>query len=198
LAGVFGLVAFALLWGYYIFFETLWNGQSPGKRWVGLRVIAHDGTPIGVSATLIRNLVRIVDFLPLYYGIGVVTMFIDRQSRRLGDFAAGTLVVYERGAITLEHLERATEQLEVALTRHDQAPGSGYPRLSLQRLQNRHVTLARSFLSRQPDLHNREQLAVLLAQKLQSAMELPVRALSYTDAISLLEAVAGHIRKPVD
>jgi uncharacterized RDD family membrane protein YckC len=74
-----GLISFALFWGYYIFFEMIWNGQSPGKRWVGLRVIRADGTPITLVETIIRNLVRLVDFLPAYYGVGVVTMFVNGE-----------------------------------------------------------------------------------------------------------------------
>src|SRR5262249_22782148 len=108
LLGLFGLIAFAILWGYYIFFELLWNGQSPGKRRMGLRVLRMDGTPITLSESIIRNLVRLVDFLPAYYGVGVVVMFIDGQSRRLGDLAAGTVVVHDRAAVTLESLAAAS------------------------------------------------------------------------------------------
>jgi len=96
---IFGLVTAIFYWGYYVYFEMLWNGQSPGKRWVGLRVIRSDGTPITLSESLIRNLARLVDFLPVAYGIGIITMFIDKQSRRLGDLAAGTLVVQDRAPI---------------------------------------------------------------------------------------------------
>src|SRR5258706_12013278 len=107
LLGLFGLLSFAFLWAYYIFFEMLWNGQPPGKRWVGLRVLRLDGTPITLSESIIRNLVRLVDFLPAYYGVGVVAMFISSQSRRLGDLAAGTVVVHDRAAVTLESLAAA-------------------------------------------------------------------------------------------
>ena len=58
---IFGLVAFLMLWGYYIFFEMRWNGSSPGKRVTGLRVIRRDGTPITLSESIIRNLIRLVD-----------------------------------------------------------------------------------------------------------------------------------------
>jgi uncharacterized RDD family membrane protein YckC len=109
---LFGLIAFAFLWGYYVFFEMKWNGQSPGKRKVGLRVIRTDGMPITLTESLIRNLVRLVDFLPTYYGLGVVTMFINEQARRLGDLAAGTVVIHDRAHITLENLDA-----EAALSR---------------------------------------------------------------------------------
>ncbi|NEP84537.1 MAG: RDD family protein, partial [Okeania sp. SIO3B3] len=100
LAG-FGLLAFVLFWGYYIGFELFWNGQSPGKWMMGLRVLRTDGSPISLAEALIRNLVRLVDFMPAFYGVGVVTMFINAQARRMGDLAANTLVVYDQDAITL-------------------------------------------------------------------------------------------------
>ncbi|MDQ2806832.1 MAG: RDD family protein [Chloroflexota bacterium] len=102
--GVLTVLGFVVLWGYYVFFETLWNGQTPGKRLTHLRVVRAAGSPITFWEVLIRNLVRIVDFLPLGYGIGVLTMFVNGRSRRLGDFAAGTLVVREGSAVTLPQL----------------------------------------------------------------------------------------------
>jgi uncharacterized RDD family membrane protein YckC len=98
------ILGFLILWGYFLAFEMAWNGQSPGKRVIGLRVVREGGRPITFVASAIRNLVRLVDFLPLFYGIGVVAMFCDRRARRLGDLAAGVLVVRERGDVTLESL----------------------------------------------------------------------------------------------
>jgi len=94
-AGVgFVLIAWFLLeWFYPVVFEVLGNGQTPGKRAFGLRVINRDGTPIGWGASLIRNLLRVVDFLPFFYVTGVISMLCSRDFQRLGDLAAGTLVV---------------------------------------------------------------------------------------------------------
>ncbi|MGY6518153.1 MAG: RDD family protein [Lysobacteraceae bacterium] len=92
--GLFLLALFALLWLYPVLFEVLWNGQTPGKRMMGLRVVAADGVPVGWVASAARNLLRTVDMLPLFYGAGVVTSLIDGRCRRLGDLAAGTLVVH--------------------------------------------------------------------------------------------------------
>lgn len=100
-------LSFLILWGYYIAFELAWSGQTPGKRLLGLRVVREGGRPITFLAAAIRNVVRLADFLPLMYGLGVVVMFADRRARRLGDFAAGTLVVRERGGVTLASLTRA-------------------------------------------------------------------------------------------
>ncbi len=89
------LVVFCINWGYYAIFESLWKGQTPGKRWAGIRVIKDSGRPINAFEAIARNLVRAVDFLPLFYGVGVVTMLLNAKNRRLGDYVAGTIVVHE-------------------------------------------------------------------------------------------------------
>ncbi len=104
LIALYALLNFAIFWGYYLLFEWLWQGQTPGKRVVRLRVVSIDGSPVSFVPVAVRNLVRVVDFMPIGYGVGVVTMFCNRQSRRLGDFSAGTLVVKEQGAVTLDTL----------------------------------------------------------------------------------------------
>jgi uncharacterized RDD family membrane protein YckC len=96
LVGALMLLALALVTlGYFIVFEIVWNGQTPGKRLVGVRVIRESGYPIRPADAVVRNLVRIVDGLPALYAAGVVTMLLNGRSKRLGDFAAGTLVVRE-------------------------------------------------------------------------------------------------------
>lgn len=89
------LVSFTLFWGYFVLFETIWNGQTPGKRAGRLRVIRRDGQPVRAGEVMIRNLVRLIDFLPGFYAIGLITMFINKDACRLGDLAAGTIVVRE-------------------------------------------------------------------------------------------------------
>lgn len=100
----YALLNFVILWGYYIFFELSWRGQTPGKRLAGIRVIRMDGNSIGFLDNVIRNLIRILDFLPFGYGLGLIVMFCNRRSRRLGDYAAGTLVVHDKPAETFEDL----------------------------------------------------------------------------------------------
>lgn len=104
------IAVFVVFWGYYVFFETVWNGQTPGKRYLGLRVVREGGLPIDISCAAIRNLVRIIDFLPSMYLIGMVSILCTRNSKRLGDLAAGTLVVKERA----EWIERAKAKPEAA------------------------------------------------------------------------------------
>lgn len=93
-AGLYLLAFFLIEWFYPVLFEVLRNGSTPGKHALGLRVVQENGTPVGWGAALIRNLLRAADLLPFAYGAGVVCMLCHPQFRRLGDIAAGTLVVY--------------------------------------------------------------------------------------------------------
>ncbi|MEW8506342.1 MAG: RDD family protein [Candidatus Thiodiazotropha sp.] len=84
---------FLVEWFYPVVFEIR-SGATPGKRAMGIQVIQDNGTPVTPSASVIRNLLRTADFLPLLYATGLLTMLINREFKRLGDLAAGTLVVY--------------------------------------------------------------------------------------------------------
>jgi uncharacterized RDD family membrane protein YckC len=98
--GLFLVFTFLLEWGYPVAFEIWRDGQTPGKRMCGLAVVHDDGTPVGASASVIRNLARAVDFLPIGYVTGAITMLAAGNGRRLGDLAAGTLVVHTDVATT--------------------------------------------------------------------------------------------------
>lgn len=93
-AGLSAITLFLVTWWYMVLFEVLNQGRSPGKQILGLRVIHDDGTPVGWTASLIRNLLRFVDMLPFGYSLGAVSCLQHPQFKRLGDLAAGTLVVY--------------------------------------------------------------------------------------------------------
>ncbi len=94
--GAFILIGFLLFWGYFALFEAFGNGRTPGKRAAKIRVIHQSGRGISFVEALARNLVRYIDYLPGFYGVGIVAMFLSRRSQRLGDMVAGTLVVRER------------------------------------------------------------------------------------------------------
>jgi len=81
--------------GYFILFEYLWNGSTPGKRWQDIRVIRKDGRPITFLDSVVRNILRFVDTFAEVYPIGLIVMFLDSRNRRLGDMVAGTLVIAE-------------------------------------------------------------------------------------------------------
>jgi uncharacterized RDD family membrane protein YckC len=92
--GLGALLMFLVNWWYMVLFEVLNQGRSPGKALLGLRVVQDDGTPIGWSASLLRNLLRFVDLLPFGYFFGALCSLQHPAFKRLGDLAAGTLVVY--------------------------------------------------------------------------------------------------------
>lgn len=92
--GLFFLAWFFLEWLAPAWFEVNWGGATPGKKALGLVVLHDDGTPVGWPAALARNLLRAIDFLPLFYAVGLVAMLMNREFKRLGDLAAGTIVVY--------------------------------------------------------------------------------------------------------
>jgi uncharacterized RDD family membrane protein YckC len=143
---IFGV--FAVQWGYWVFFETLWVGRTPGKRLVRVRVVKLDGAPVGFSDAALRNLGRVADFLPVLYAVGLTVMIAGPRSRRLGDLLAGTLVVRERKA-DLSHYD---------------APAHP-PSASALQLSAAEYELVASFLARSETLapESRERVALKLA-----------------------------------
>ncbi len=179
------VIAFLVLWGYYVAFELLWNGQTPGKRLAHLRVLRDNGYPIGVLESLVRNLVRVVDFLPAAYGIGVATMLIDPRSRRLGDLAAGTIVVKERGAL------RAADLRSEAAPWPDE-PASLVPNIA--RLTAADYSLLREYLLRREGLAApaRAALARELAAALARRLDTPAPADAAAAEAFLADAAAAY------
>lgn len=121
------LVIFLINWGYYVFFEGLGKGSTPGKKRMGIRVIRQDGLPVGLREAALRNLVRAADILPPpSYILGGLVMHFDRYGRRLGDMLAGTFVVVEKfdlaaqgasGAAWAERVERGGSRQALTLPR---------------------------------------------------------------------------------
>ena len=90
------LLPFCLYWGYFAFFEILWQGRTPGKRVAGIRVIHQSGRPMTAIECIGRNLMRGVDIIPGMYGVGLICMMCNQQNKRVGDFIAGTIVVHDK------------------------------------------------------------------------------------------------------
>jgi uncharacterized RDD family membrane protein YckC len=105
------LLWFLINWWYPVLFEVLSRGSTPGKKATGLRVINQDGTPVNWGPSVVRNLLRQIDFLPFFYVTGLISMFCNRRFQRLGDLAAGTLVIY-RGNSMLPELKSAEGPIE--------------------------------------------------------------------------------------
>jgi uncharacterized RDD family membrane protein YckC len=92
--GLWLILMFLMEWFYPVLFEVLARGQSVGKMALGIRVLCDDGTPVGWSQSTVRNFLKFVDFLPALYGAGLLSMLVQKDFKRLGDLAAGTIVVY--------------------------------------------------------------------------------------------------------
>lgn len=95
---------FAIVFGYFWACEAFWSGQTVGKRVFRLRTVGDRGEPVTFAQAAIRNIVRIVDFLPYAYGVGVIALFVNGRGKRLGDLVAGTVVVKDSDAIALWQL----------------------------------------------------------------------------------------------
>lgn len=154
------LAGFALMYGYFAAFEALWNGQTPGKRLVGLRVIGVTGRPITPMDAILRNLLRIVDSFPVIYAVGIVSVFLTERSQRLGDLVAGTVVVHET------RVER--RQMPAA-------PAAAAP-VGAARLDAREIEAMETFLRRRDDLppQLRDRTARQLAQHVRERLTLRV------------------------
>jgi len=158
------LLVFVVEWGYFTIFETLWNGQTPGKRLVKVRVIKTSGRAITVFEAMTRNLIRIIDFLPSLYLVGMVAMFIDPKNRRLGDMAAGTLVVHER--------EERALSFPLAPLKQTAVPTLSGATYDVRNLGVSDLELIETFLSRRFDIESyarhvtAEQLATMMRKKL--------------------------------
>ena len=102
--GLFLVAYFLIEWLYPVIFELWKDGSTPGKKSMGLMVVQDDGTPVGMSASFLRNLLRSVDFLPFLYALGLISCAIRKDCKRIGDIVAGTLVIYR-------HSDKAHEAL---------------------------------------------------------------------------------------
>ena len=186
-----GVAAFAILasWvAYFVLLEWLWNGQTIGKRRAGLRVIGPDGEPARFTAVLIRNLVRLVDFLPFWYALGVVMIFLTPRSQRLGDLAAGTYVV-RAPKPRLDWLSLRTLEPSLAVV-----AGSASPTRDRQsiRIAGESQRLVREFVARERTLSaaDRAKLAAVIAGPIRAA----VPDVQSADDVEFLRRVAASLR----
>lgn len=192
-------IFFLLNWGYFTLFEAFGNGRTPGKRVARIRVIQRSGRAIGLFESMARNLVRYVDQIPFFYAVGVITMFVTRQHQRLGDLAAGTLVVRDRepeaplwgdsGSRTftakLFTPSAPIPEPHTALT----LPAGGIAKLSVADLE-----VLEGFFSRRLDmsLATRQALALRMASAIQAKSGLEPHAGASVE--TFLEATARQLR----
>jgi uncharacterized RDD family membrane protein YckC len=165
------VVVFVAMVGYFPVSEAVWSGRTLGKLVMRLRVVDARGGPISVSQAIVRNLVRLVDFLPLYYAVGAVTMFINQRGQRLGDLAAGTVVVRERRAVSLPDLILASQRSSERVP----TPAAGPAPQAVvggRRLEPALKRFVAAYAQRRWQLHpeHRSQLATRAADALRAAM----------------------------
>jgi len=151
-----------LFFGYHLAFETMGRRQSPGKRALRLRVVRTDGSEPGNVASLIRNLIRIVDFLPALYLLGIVAVFSTTQNQRLGDLAAGVVVVME---------PRPSDDFAVSWPSFAELP-EGW---DVSAVTDDDVAMMRQFLSRRERLDNesRRQIGFRIAKTVEAKISRP-------------------------
>ena len=184
--GVFGpalaiLFGFSIYWGYFAAFEIFWSGRTPGKRLAGIRVIKETGRPINAFEAIARNVLRAIDFLPAGYAVGLVCMMLNKYSRRLGDYVAGTIVVHDK----------QTEDVRPDWNLDAQAPGAGAP---ISRITPEELQLIETYLHRRLDLEEevRRDMAQRIVSRIAGKTGLQPSPNQAVD--DFLEGVARQIR----
>jgi uncharacterized RDD family membrane protein YckC len=179
---LFGVLLFLVFIGYFAIFEAIWNGQTPGKRLIRIRVIKETGRPIVPSEAVARNLLRLVDQMPGFlYGVGIVSALISRQNKRLGDLVAGTIVVHEQDLRDFRPLWQAPESPSVV--------NYGAEKLSAEEF-----SLIEAFLNRRTSLppHVRFRMAEQIALRIKPKLTAPPEMMPASE--KLLEALAAERR----
>jgi uncharacterized RDD family membrane protein YckC len=192
---IYALINFGLFWGYYLIFELGWQGQTPGKRLAGTRVVKLDGGGPGFLDVAIRNLVRLVDFLPFAYALGFVVMFFNHNARRLGDFAAGTLVVRQPEAMSLETIVQSAPRPAPGALLTTPAAGTTPTILTIRRLSGDEYQLVCVLLDRRLRGQTNPLLMLRLARALSVKLEAPLPGPTEYDARRFLATVAEAYRQ---
>jgi uncharacterized RDD family membrane protein YckC len=175
---------FVIYYAYFALFEAVWNGQTPGKRFIGLRVIHASGRPVSVFEAILRNVIRIADQLPGIYAIGIVSVFVTERSQRLGDLAAGTVVVHERAG-RAETNEFAADAQAPAHT----APATQHGSANLT---SEEIAVIELFFRRreQLDVYGREKAARKIAERMRERLKISERV----DPEQLLEEIVAEYK----
>jgi uncharacterized RDD family membrane protein YckC len=147
--------------GYHIIFDIIWNGRTPGKLITGIKVICDSGYPVTISSSFIRNLIRIIDFLPFYYSTGIISIVMTKNKKRIGDIVGGTIVIKEYSDIMPPVLEKKPLVNKVIL--------------NLDKITDKEFLLIREFLLRQNqmDIKSRDNIAQKIALPLIKKLEYP-------------------------
>jgi uncharacterized RDD family membrane protein YckC len=199
---VFIFLPFIFRWGYFTLFEAFWNGRTPGKRVAKIRVIQRTGRGIGLFESMTRNFLRFVDEIPVVYMVGAVSIFLTRQHQRLGDLAAGTIVVHERERLDESSAASSHRSFTAGLFEQQVSPPIPAQRASLmdlpssaiQRLGIADLEVLEGFFARRLDftLETRAALAQRIVMSIHAKTGLAVPTGISTE--TFLEEVAHQLR----
>ncbi len=192
-------LVFLFNWGYFTLFEALWNGQTPGKKIAKIRVIQRSGRGISLFESMARNFIRYVDQLPGFYAVAVISVFVTRQHQRLGDLAAGTLVVRDRREETPLWGETGARTFTAAsfspaIQNAELTAGPFFSAADVAKLSADDLEVMEGFFSRRLDLSTEtraslaQRIALAIASK--SGIQLPVDM----NVESYLEKMAQQLR----
>jgi len=195
---IYLFLIFLFNWGYFTLFEAFWNGRTPGKRVARIRVIERSGRPIGLFESMARNFIRYVDQIPFFYAVGAITIFVTKDHQRLGDLAAGTLVVRDRieeAPVNSETTRTFTANIFTpAVVTPEPHAAFTLPDHGVAKLSSADLQVLESFFARRLDmpLETREALAQRIASAIQakSGLEQPLGASTET----FLEITARQLR----
>ena len=190
--GLMLLLLFVFEWGWNVLFETFWRGRTPGKRALGLRVVRDGGYPVGFIDSMLRNVMRAADFLPVGYVVGLLVMTGDRRSRRLGDLIAGTMVVVESPVALPPPLV-----LTPPATAEELGALPHRPPLSPDEAEAIELFLRRPHLSSERRIELAELIAPLLAARMNVLTGDPVRFLGLVHQRAVGERNARGANAPV-
>lgn len=214
-SGLLIITIFFIFYAYFFIFEWLWAGQTPGKRWLGLRVLHADGMPVTWWPVFVRNLLRIIDFMPFFYGAGSLIAVLNTHNQRIGDQVAGTVVARERRGGEKKPVLQISEAIEAFLHPGEESPRRETPvdtpiapSIDVQRIDNdpagaavrarldqEDYELVRDYLARREQLPEaaRKRLVESLAMRLAIKLNRPAPAEFEREA--LLEEVARAFGK---
>ena len=197
---IFIAIPFLFLWGYFTLFEAFWNGRTPGKRIARIRVIQISGRGIGLFESMTRNLVRFVDQFPGIYVVGAISIFLSSQHQRLGDMAAGTLVVHERENLRASAWESSGRTFTAGMfptplvVAEKQVASPAFSSSNIHKLDSHDLEVLEAFFARRLDftLTVRQSLARRIAEKISVKAGIPLPPEGNVEAF--LEEIARTLR----
>ncbi len=191
---VFVLAEFAAFYLYDVLFEAFGHGRTPGKRWTSLRVLRVDGRPEGIGAAAVRNVIRLVDGLPLLYVPGVVSIMATKRNQRLGDLAADTIVVREPKVPKKKAAQQANAQASAL-----PAVAVWLPAWDVTAVTQQDLVAVRTFLARRDNVATAavrselaQRLATGLAAKIPGAEPTPASPEPFLETVAALKSSRGR------